>query len=126
CPASNGNARQGETQRETRDNPTRDIGDVSLPPLYLRSTSAPSRTSDSVIAFIVDNRMEGKNIRDKNKYRASVEADVRNEIDVDRLDRIIPLHDPDTPIEMFAALALGEPVPYLRHYRLERNEDGAA
>jgi len=90
------------------------------------SSSGTSRASDRVIAFIVDNRMEGKNIRDRNKYRASVEADVRSEVDLDRLDRIISMHDPDTPIEMFAGLALGEPVPYLRNYRRERNEEGAA
>lgn len=83
-------------------------------------------TASSVLERIADHRLtKAQGVRDRTSYRATILETLRNEIDLTRLRRVIADHRADTPIEMFADFALGNPTPYLRDYHAQRAEIGA-
>lgn len=121
-------------EAETKQNeaPSRPLtGNSSPPQLYQDPVENPApidetagQTERSVLERIADSRLDAANgVRNRASYRTKILAQLPDEIDLERLRRIIESH-PDAPIEMLASAALGENTPYLGQYRVEPAEVG--
>lgn len=102
-----------ESDTESEDHSSSVVSTLSHPQVV--DDDELNERGNEVLESVATRRMNGKTYRNPRRYRATLLANLRTEVDRERLKHLMTTY-PEAPADMLAGALEGEPSQYLRNY----------